>query len=188
MRFGLFLLTAPLALLAACGEPQTSQADNGAANVSTASSPAPAANAMPMLAAGPVSGADAKRVMHDRHEGMEAVGKATKAISRELKAGSPDLATVRTNAGKLANLSRQASGWFPAGTGPEVGKTGAKAEIWQAQNKADFAAKMASFQKAAQAFNASARGNDVNAIKASWAEVGKSCKGCHDKYRAEMKH
>lgn len=191
MRIALFA-TAACVLLTACGGPETSQANNAQANISNDASPPPTANAsstsngMVMLAAGPVRGPAAAKVMHERHEGMEAIGKANKAIKRQLDGGSPDLGAVRASAAKIADLSRKASGWFPAGTGPETGKTGAKPEIWQ--NRTDFAGKLGNFQKVAQAFNAAAHGNDVDAIKTSFANLGKACKACHDKYRTEMKH
>ena len=182
------LLAASLTLLAACGGPETSQANNSAANVSNDAQPeatANASNAMVLLA--PVANKEqALKVMHERHEGMEAVGKNTKTLKRELEGSAPNLATVRQSAAAMADLSRKASGWFPKGTGPDVGKTGAKPEIWQ--NSQDFAAKLAGFQKAAQALNAAARGTDVAAMKDRFADLGGSCKACHDKYRAEMKH
>jgi cytochrome c556 len=125
-------------------------------------------------------------VMQVRHEGMESIGKANKAISRELRGNSPDLTVVRLSAGQIAKLSRQASGWFPKGSGPELGKTGAKPEIWQ--DPKDFAAKLHNFQVAAQAFNEAAAGNDLNATKARFGDLGGACKACHDKYRSEMHH
>ena len=125
-------------------------------------------------------------VMHARHEGMESIGKATKTINRELRGGSPDLTLVRLSAGQIAKLSRQASHWFPQGTGPDVGKTGAKPEIWK--DPRDFTGKLATFQRSAQAFNAAAAGSDLNAIKARFADMGGACKACHDKYRSEMHH
>jgi cytochrome c556 len=125
-------------------------------------------------------------VMHARHEGMESIGKATKTINRELRAGSPDLTLVRLSAGQIAKLSRQASHWFPQGTGPEVGKTGAKPEIWK--DPKDFTARLAAFQRSAQAFNAAAAGNDVGTIKARFGDMAGTCKSCHDKYRSEMNH
>ena len=133
-----------------------------------------------------VSGPKASAIMHERHEGMETIGKNFKLLTRELGGGSPDLAAVRTSAATVAGLSKKASGWFPAGTGPEAGKTGAKPEIWQ--NPQDFAAKLAAFQKAAPAFSAAASGNDLAATKARFADLGGTCKACHDKYRAEMHH
>ena len=133
-----------------------------------------------------VSGPKAVQVMHDRHEGMENIGKAFKALHREFDASSPFVPTVRSSAAQIADLSKKASGWFPAGTGPDVGKTGAKPEIWQSPQ--DFAAKLSAFQKAAQVFNAAASGNDMAAAKARYADLGGTCKACHDKYRAEMRH
>ena len=132
MVFSTFLV------LVACGGADSSQANNARANIGNAA--APAATAAANMLTTKVSGEAARRVMHERHEGMEAIGKATKAIKRELD-GSADLATIRPSAAKIADLSQKASGWFPAGTGPDVGKTGAKPEIWQ--NQADFAAKVA---------------------------------------------
>lgn len=133
----------------------------------------------------PLSKDRALVVMKARHDGMEAIGDATKASHRAL-GGTPDLATVRSNAGKLAQLSRQASGWFPAGTGPDVAKTRAKPDIWQSPE--DFAGKLRNFQAAAAAFNAAARGNDVSAMNARFGDLGGTCKACHDKYRAEEQH
>jgi cytochrome c556 len=52
----------------------------------------------------------------------------------------------------------------------------------------DFAAKLSDFQRAAQVFNAVAAGNDLNAAKARYADLGGACKACHDKYRTEMHH
>jgi cytochrome c556 len=133
-----------------------------------------------------VSGAQAAQVMHQRHEGMETIGKNFKALHREFDNSSPSVPAIRSGAAQIAGLSKKASGWFPAGTGPDVAKTGAKPEIWQ--NWPDFAAKLSAFQRSAQVFNAAASGNDVNAMKARYADLGGSCKACHDKYRTEMHH
>ena len=126
--------------------------------------------------------AQALRIMHERHEGMETIGKATKVINREFKARSPNLGAVRASSAQIARLSARVPGWFPPGTGPDVGKTHAKAEIWQKPD--DFRAKALDFRRAALAFNAAARGRDVNAMKAAFGNLGKACKACHDPYRA----
>jgi cytochrome c556 len=135
--------------------------------------------------AAPLSSDRALQIMKTRHDGMHAIADSAKAIHRALEA-SPDLPTVRSNAAKMVQLSQQVSHWFPAGTGPDVGKTRAKPEIWQ--NTEDFASKMRNFQAAARAFNAAARGNDVTAMNARFADLDGTCKACHDKYRAEEKH
>jgi cytochrome c556 len=179
------LLSACIALVS-CGGPETSQANNSQANMSNSASPATAGNGMAMVVVTRVSGADAARIMHERHEGMETIGKANKAIHRELESASPNLAVVRSSAKTIANLSKRASGWFPQGTGPDVGKTGAKPEIWQEPK--DFQAKLAAFQKAAPAFAAATAGSDMAAIKTHYADLGGACKACHDKYRTDMHH
>jgi cytochrome c556 len=182
---------AACALLAACGGPETSQANNSQANISNTASPPATANAsttnnsMVMLAAAP-SKAQALAIMHERHEGMETIGKTNKALHREIASGAPNLAVVRASAAKIADLSRKASGWFAAGTGPELGKTGAKPAIWQ--NPKDFAAKLRDFQAKAKAFNTAAAGHDIELIKAQYGDLSQACKACHDKYRSEMKH
>jgi cytochrome c556 len=178
-----FVVSSVCLALAACGGPEASQANNAQANISNASAPS---NSMVMLAAGPVSGAQAANVMHQRHEGMETIGKTNKAIKREFDSGSPNTGAILAGAAQIADLSRKASNWFPAGTGPDVGKTGAKPEIWQ--DPKDFSAKLRRFQAAAAAFNQAAMSGDVNAIKGKFGELGQACKACHDKYRAEMHH
>jgi cytochrome c556 len=96
------------------------------------------------------------------------------------------VAAVRQAAGQTAQLARKSSGWFPKGSGPELGKTGAKPEIWQ--DPKDFAVKLAAFQKAAGAFNAAAASGDMAATRARFSELGQTCKSCHDKYRSDMHH
>ena len=185
MRFASLPIAIFLVALSACGGPQTSQANNAQANISNDSRDVNQAtgNMEARLSLG-----DAAKVMHERHEGMETIGKNFKVLNRELNGGSPDLGTVRASAATVNKLAHDASGWFPEGTGPEIGKTGANAEIWLPQNRADFATKLHNFQVAAQAFNAAASSNDVNAIKTRFTELGGACKACHDKYRTEMHH
>ena len=134
--------------------------------------------------AAPISKDRALKVMKARHDGMHMIGDATKAIHRAQS--GPDLPTIRLNAAKMLKLSKQAGGWFPLGTGPDVAKTRAKAEIWQ--NSDDFAAKVRNFQVAAKAFDDAARGNDAEAINARFSDLGGTCKACHDKYRSEEQH
>jgi cytochrome c556 len=125
-------------------------------------------------------------IMHDRHEGMEKIGDTNKLLRREITSSSPFMPAIQSGAATIAGLSVRANGWFPKGTGPELGKTGAKPEIWQKPQ--DFAAKLRGFQAAARAFNAAARSGDVAAIKARYGDLGGTCKACHDLYRSEMHH
>jgi cytochrome c556 len=136
--------------------------------------------------AAPLTKGKALAIMHERHEGMEKIGDTNKLLRREITSGSPFMPAVQSGAATIAGLSVKANGWFPKGTGPELGKTGAKPEIWQKPQ--DFAAKLHAFQAAAQAFNAAARSGDMAAIKARYADLGGACKACHDSYRSEMHH
>jgi cytochrome c556 len=192
MRSRFLAAAAVCVALAACNW-KAGQANSAQGNISKDNRPPATAkasvvtngttNSMVMLAV-PVPRDRALQIMHVRHEGMEAIGDANKAINRALK--SSDLPTVRANAGKIAQLSQQASTWFPAGTGPDVGKTRAKPDIWQSAD--DFAAKLRAFQTAARALQLAAAGNNVAAMNARFADLGGACKACHDKYRAEEQH
>ena len=186
MRTALFAASASVMFLVACDAQPADEPANGA-NAAT-NSPA-TANAVepggsPLGA--PVSGEQAKKVMHDRHEGMEDIGDAMKLVSAELKKDSPDLAKVRSGAATFERYAPQVKGWYPPGTGPDVGKTRAKAEIWRKPE--DFHAKSIAFEQAVTQFSAAARGTDLAAIRAAHAELGKSCKACHDPYRAPDDH
>jgi cytochrome c556 len=139
-----------------------------------------------IVAAKPLTKGQALAVMHERHEGMEDIGKNNKVLRRELTATTPDLAAVRSAAAVIAKHSSQAAHWFPLGTGPNVGNTGARLEIWQKPQ--DFAAKLRNFQSAARALDAAAKSGNLVAIKARYADIGGTCKACHDSYRSEMKH
>lgn len=130
--------------------------------------------------------AQIKAIMHERHEGMEAIGKTNKILHREADASSPDMTAVRASAARMNALAQRSSRWFRAGTGPEAGKTGAKAEIWK--NPQDFAAKLQAFQNAARNYSAIASRGDVAGVKANWRQLGNTCKACHDLYRSDMHH
>lgn len=136
--------------------------------------------------AAPLSKPAALKVMHERHEGMEAIGKANKVLRREVTADKANIAEVRKAARTMAGLAAQSSKWFPEGTGPDLGKTGAKPEIWK--QKADFNARLRDFQGAAKTLDAAARSGNFARVKAGYASLGKTCKACHDSYRSDMHH
>ncbi len=139
-----------------------------------------------IVAAKPLTTGQAMSIMHERHEGMEKIGDTNKLLRRELASDNPFMPTVKSGAATIAGLSKRASGWFPAGTGPELGKTGAKPEIWQKPQ--DFAAKLRDFQAAAQVFQAAANAGDANAVKGRYADLVHTCSACHDSYRMDMHH
>ena len=180
----LLAIAATTALLIACRDQTTK--GNAAANVSAANSEAPAnavASANPLGA--PVDAATAKKLMHERHEAMEKIGKATKSASRELKSDAPNMDAVKAAAATIAQASQNVGTLFPPGSGPEAGKTHALPAVWEKPE--DFAAKAHDFQQAATAFDAAAKSGDVAATKARFEALGKTCKACHDGYRAKDK-
>jgi cytochrome c556 len=182
MRSAVLIAAATISLVA-CGRKEA-ESNTSVSHGPVASTQAPTNDLVPMAAL--ASKEESLRVMHERHEGMEQIGKSNKAIRAALEASPPDVSAVQKAAATIADLATKTPGWFPAGTGPELGKTGAKPEIWQ--NQADFSAKDKDFREAAQAFSTAAASGNVDTIKASFAELGKTCKACHDKYRSEMHH
>jgi cytochrome c556 len=188
---------AAVVMLTGCGKSADKQATNAAAPKNAQVLPitddhamvvaTPATEAMlRSMRAAPLAHDAALQRMHERHEGMERIGKSFKAAGRTLKSASPEIAVIRSSAATIARLAALTPTWFPAGTGPDVGKTGAKPEIWQ--KPADFVAKDKALQQAAIAFDAAARSGNMAAVQARFGDLGKTCKACHDSYRSEMHH
>jgi len=169
-----------LALLGGCG-PQQENESAGSNEVIQSAETRTGGDEPDTASVVPVDAETAKRLMKERHDNYERIGDAMKLITQQLKAANPDLAKVREGADTIATLAPQVPGWFPAGTGPDAGKTHAKAEIWQ--RPGDFKAKAQAFEQAATQFRNAAAGTDLAAIRAAHAELGKSCKACHDLYR-----
>lgn len=70
---------------------------------------------------------------------------------------------------------------FPAGSG--VGRTRAKAEIWD--NLEDFEAKIADLRKETKLMAEVARGDDRRALIRQFQRTGGACKACHDEYKSK---
>ncbi len=67
--------------------------------------------------------------------------------------------------------------------GSEKGTTRAKPDIWK--NQDDFAAKFKDLQNAAAELKSAAAGGDRKQIAAQVGATGKTCKACHDEYKAK---
>lgn len=187
MRTALFAATTALAL-SACGGPQTSQANNTQANMSgSASPPGTASGGAVQVSTTPVDKATAAQLIKQRHDGMEQLGKASKSIKATLAATPLDITEVQQAVPPLFDTTAaKIVSWFPAGTGPDAGKTGAKPAIWQ--NPQDFAQKAKDYEAATKQLGDAMTAVKADEIKAGFAKVQDSCKACHDKYRTEMKH
>lgn len=154
--------------------------DDAAANMAAADN---GVGAAPTLA--PLSSDAASAMIKQREDNFEKMGGAAKASFKALEASSPDMAVIAKSAATIAAFAPQLPSWFPPGTGPEAGKTLARPEIWQ-QPK-EFAGRHADLLKTAAAFDLAAKSGDVAAVRTAYADLGKSCKACHDKFRTEKK-
>jgi cytochrome c556 len=101
-----------------------------------------------------------------------------------------DKSVFQTNAARLESVWAMNPGqYFVPGTdqpvpGSKIASfTAAKPEIWQQQDKFKAAAEQAgqAISKLAQV----ARSGDEKAMRAAAGEVAKSCKACHDDFRAK---
>ena len=177
------LIATALLSLAACNRADGDQTNAALADANASGQEATAAvtNAVANTADTPLERDQALALMRKRHEGYEQIGKAMRAAKQGIDRNDP--AAVKTAADRIATLAPQAIGWFPAGTGPDVGKTGAKAEIWQ--QRAEFDRGMQAFQGAARAFQQAAGSGDIAQMKTAQANLGKTCGSCHDRFRTK---
>ena len=176
MRKSVLIAVATVSLLGACRQGEVpANNETPDSNVTGELSPRGGPSIMPE---------EAQAVFHERHEGMEAIGKSTKTIKQALDSGSPDMGAIRAASAKIDELAGKSSGWFPAGTDKTLlPKTRALPAIWGKPD--DFAAKDRDFQQAASALKSAAEQGDVDAVRDQFAALGKTCKACHDTYRAE---
>ncbi|KCZ52537.1 hypothetical protein HY29_04460 [Hyphomonas beringensis] len=159
-----------LSLLAACG--------SGDAPESAA---APEAGAEEVILA---NGMTPKEQIDARQAHLKNYGKAFKTISDQLKSSDPDMAAIQTAAANLVSESEGMDTWFPEGSGPDSGvKTDALPAIWE--NPGDFSQQVANFQTEAAQLSEATKTDDVDAIKVAFGETGKTCKSCHETYRAD---
>jgi cytochrome c556 len=167
-----FIATASaLVAVAACNssEPEAPPEDNQA-------------EAAENVAAGNASAGDHAAIMKARHDHYEEMGDAMKAIGAQLKSGSPDVSVIQQHAATIARYGPQILTWFPEGSGPEAGKTRAKAEIWS--DAQTFRQRARAFEGEATRFAATAQSGDVAAIREGQKALGKTCSDCHDRFRA----
>jgi cytochrome c556 len=164
---------------------------NGGGEEANNGSAAPTTNAqqnetVSNVASGAGTPQDHAAIRKARHDHYEDMGRAMKGIGDQLKAGSPDMAVIQRHAATVHGFGPQILGWFPEGSGPESGRTRAKAEIWS--DAAGFRAANERFQQASGAFNQAAQSGDLAAVRAALPALRQSCSNCHDKYRGPDDH
>ena len=109
MRTRLLVAVTAAALIAGC-EQQAAAPNEVAAINEVAPATASAERTNAVLGAA-VSGDQAKALMDERHEGMEEIGDAFKAVNVQLKGSSPDIAAIQKDAATIATLAEKSIGW-----------------------------------------------------------------------------
>jgi len=100
----------------------------------------------------------------------------------EMDYNSELAATLASNLSSVANLNNVMM-WLPKSDNvARAGDTRAKPEIWASDS--DIGAKAAAMKDASAAL-ASVAGEGLDALRSKIGDVGKSCKGCHDNFRAK---
>jgi cytochrome c556 len=96
----------------------------------------------------------------------------------------PDLAVVARNAARIQMLAEMIPDLFARDTHADATtKTAALPAIWTSMP--DFKTKADALAKAAAGVAAAAKTGDAAATKTAAAEIGKTCGGCHDAFRAK---
>jgi cytochrome c556 len=133
-----------------------------------------------------IAAQSAQDLQKARHHHYHELGDAFKTVRDLTRSDTPDMTKIKAAAQVINEASIDQGRWFPAGTGPEAGKTRALAEIWQRPE--DFKAAQKVFSDAAPKLLAAANASDLNAVKSTYGELGKACKNCHDTFRAPEDH
>jgi len=129
--------------------------------------------------------ADAADVIKTRQHDFKDLGAATKLVKDQLAGGSPDADKIKAAAATIKQAAAAIPNWFPAGSDASAGvKTAAKAEIWT--DAAGFASARDSFVEQAGKFSGLANAEDLAAVADGFKALGKTCGGCHEKYRVKQ--
>lgn len=119
-----------------------------------------------------------------RQEIFKAVGGHMTAMATILKTDAGDMSHIAAHANAMLDLAKISHSIFPEGSGPDAGKTRAKANIWTDAD--DFKKVVMAFEEHAGKLAMAAKSGDKGAIGAALGGLGKNgCKACHDDYRAE---
>ncbi|MGL5360096.1 MAG: c-type cytochrome [Shewanella sp.] len=125
---------------------------------------------------------DATDAIHYRQSAFTVMAYNFGDMGAMMKGKKPfDAQTFAMRANNVAALSTLPFEGFIDGS--DKGKTEALAKVWQ--DRADFDAKMKTFQENAAILATVAQKGDQTAIKQAFMETGKSCKGCHDVYKKD---
>ena len=114
-----------------------------------------------------------------RQHVMAAVGGHMQAIADIVRGKVDHASHLATHANALADLAEITPTLFPAGS--EGGDT--LPAVWE--NASDFQAKLDAFKEATSTLKEAAGSGEQAQVGLVLRNVGQTCKGCHDDYRAE---
>jgi cytochrome c556 len=117
-----------------------------------------------------------------RQAHMKALGGHMGALAAVIKGQAGSKEHVAGHAKAIAAIGTIMGDLFPADSAK--GETTAKPEIWSKPD--DFRKAVVAFAAASTKLGAAA-GSDLNAVKAAFGGVGKSCGGCHKPFRVKKK-
>jgi cytochrome c556 len=119
----------------------------------------------------------------DAIEKRQKLMKSQSAAAKEIKAAveSKNYATVEAKAKDIMGTADQIPGAFPKGS--TVGKTKAKAEIWEKND--DFVKHAKALNKNASELAAAAKAGNEAEVGVKVKAVGDTCGACHKAFRAE---
>jgi len=119
-------------------------------------------------------------VIAQRKENRKQAGAAMRAIKGIIDAKGPTSGAV-AQAAKLKELELAFVNMFPAGS--DKGDTKALPSIWT--DRAGFVAASKASDAAYDKLAVAAGSGDQAALATAFADAGKTCGACHDKYRAK---
>lgn len=94
-----------------------------------------------------------------------------------------DAEAMQTNAMRIEQLSLMLQDYFATDTSGFDVETAALDKVWK--NQADFNDKINALTLAASNLNKVAKAGDASKYKPAIGQIFKSCKGCHDNYKAD---
>jgi cytochrome c556 len=122
-----------------------------------------------------------EKAIRARQSGYYLMGQELARIGATVKGDLAfDKTALETSAEALEVIGRLVVDNYPAGS--DQGSTKAKPDIWRETPR--FKQLAQASQSEAAKLRAAVRGGDLDAIKAAYGATSKSCKSCHDAYRA----
>ncbi len=128
---------------------------------------------------------DARQTVKARKEHLKALGKSMKSLRDEAGSWHPNWASIENDAAAVAKGAAALPTWFPAGSGRGDGvKTKALAAIWL--KPADFQNASRAFATQADNLVDAAKTQNVALVRRQAKAVGRTCGGCHRRFRAHF--